>query len=124
MIIAIRKNEVYINYAERFTDGEITQAPYNYTLHEVGDIPFDCVYADFDKINDFYVFNKDKYEKRKGINKQTLYKEKIIELIRLKYDADDELALLHQKEENADEYAAYLVYRQECKDKAKAEIFG
>ncbi len=52
------------------------------------------------------------------------YKNRIIQLIRLRYDENDELALIHQKEQQADEYAAYLAYRQECKDKAKAEIYG
>lgn len=121
MIIAIRKNEVYINYAERFTDGEITQAPYNYTLQEVGDIPFDCVYADFDKINDFYVFNKDKYEKRKGINKQTLYEGEVVRLIRQKYSINDEFKVHREKDENPEQYEAYKAYVLNCKTQAKAK---
>lgn len=67
MKIAIRENEVYINYAKRFTDEQIQEEPYNYTIHEVGTIPEDCIYTDFDYIGERYVFNSAKYAQRKAI---------------------------------------------------------
>lgn len=67
MKIAVRKNEVYINYEKRFTDEQIQEEPYNYTIHEVGEVPADCMYTDFDYIGERYVFNFAKYAHRKAI---------------------------------------------------------
>lgn len=67
MKIAIRKNEIYRDYAKRFTDSQIQSAPYNYKLVEVGNVPEDCAYSDFDIVDNIYVFNQSKYNKRKNI---------------------------------------------------------
>ena len=67
MKIAIRDNEVYRDYAERFTDSVIQSAPYNYKVVEVGTIPEDCIYTDFDYLGEIYVFNSAKYAQRKAI---------------------------------------------------------
>ena len=50
------------------------------------------------------------------------YKARVISLIRARYDADDEIALLRQRDTKPDEYAAYNAYVEQCKAEARAEI--
>ena len=47
------------------------------------------------------------------------YKEKIVELIRERYDMDDELAILRQRDEKPEEFAEYNAFVEECKEQAK-----
>ena len=57
-------------------------------------------------------------------NKLIRNRDKLISsLIRLRYSIDDELALLRQKEEKADEYAIYFAYAESAK-KFTSEIFA
>ena len=51
-----------------------------------------------------------------------LYPKLVSELIRRKYDTEDELAILRQKDEKPDEFAAYYAYAEECKAEARAEL--
>lgn len=57
-------------------------------------------------------------EKKKYFPKKT-YAQLVSEYIRRKYSIDDELAILRQKEEKPDEYAAYYAYAEECKARAR-----
>lgn len=50
---------------------------------------------------------------------QTEYKNKVVELIRGKYDSDDETAVLRQRDTKPEEFAAYNEFAEECKRKAK-----
>lgn len=56
------------------------------------------------------------------------YKQKVIELIRKRYSADDEFALINNimdvnsTQRQKSEYAEYQAYREECKIKAKEEL--
>lgn len=52
------------------------------------------------------------------------YKKRIIGLIRERYDANDELAILRQVDTKPQDYADYNAYCEECKAKAKKEIYG
>lgn len=56
--------------------------------------------------------------------KEQQYKWRVIELIRQRYDADDEMALLRQRETKAEEFAAYNTYCEDCKAQAYQEIYG
>lgn len=47
------------------------------------------------------------------------YKESTVALIRQRYDADDELAILRQKGEKPEEFAEYFSYVESCKLEAK-----
>lgn len=47
------------------------------------------------------------------------YKEKIVTLIREKYDLDDECAILRQRYTKPDEFAEYNTYVEQCKLTAK-----
>lgn len=50
------------------------------------------------------------------------YKAKIVELIRRRYDQDDECGILRQRDTKPDEFAAYNAYVEQCKADAPAAI--
>lgn len=47
------------------------------------------------------------------------YKAKIVELIRRRYDQDDETGILRQRDSKPDEFAEYNAYVEQCKLMAK-----
>ena len=51
-----------------------------------------------------------------------LRKQLIVAEIRKEYDADDELAILRQKEEKPEEYMAYFNYVEDCKNRVDEYI--
>lgn len=50
------------------------------------------------------------------------YEQVVEDLIRIRYTANSEFAILRQKEVKQDEYTAYYVYCEECKSYAKQLI--
>ena len=52
-------------------------------------------------------------------DKQASYGELVEQLIRKKYSLSAELAILRQRDEKPDEFAAYNVYAEQCKQKVK-----
>lgn len=50
------------------------------------------------------------------------YEERVVKLIRERYDLDAELALLRQRDSKPEEFAEYNAYCEECKRKAKEEV--
>lgn len=58
-------------------------------------------------------------EENKKYFETKTYAQRVSEYIREKYSIDDELAILRQKDEKPEEYAAYYAYAEECKAKAK-----
>ena len=52
-----------------------------------------------------------------------LYPKLVAELIRRKYDIEDELAIMRQKEDKPEEFAAYYSYAEACKIEAR-DILG
>ena len=61
---------------------------------------------------------------KKCIGAEKIYSIRVDELIREKYSLSNELAILRQKDIKPEEWKAYNVYCEECKRKAKAEIFN
>ena len=59
-----------------------------------------------------------------NISKDKLYGARVSELIRERYSLDAELAILRQRDEKPDEYQAYFAFCEECKARAKAEIYN
>ena len=59
-----------------------------------------------------------------NISKDKLYGARVSELIRERYSLDAELAILRQRDEKPDEYQAYFAFCEECKSRAKAEIYN
>lgn len=56
--------------------------------------------------------------------KEQQYKWRVVELIRERYDSDDETALLRQRDTKTEEFAAYNAYCEQCKTQAHQEIYG
>lgn len=52
------------------------------------------------------------------------YESKVNELIRAKYTLSQELSTIRQQTDKPDEYAEYYAYCEQCKQTAKAEIYG
>ncbi len=59
-----------------------------------------------------------------NISKDKLYGTRVSELIRERYSLDAELAILRQRDEKPDEYQAYFAFCEECKAKARKEIYN
>lgn len=59
-----------------------------------------------------------------NISKDKLYGARVSELIRELYSLDAELAILRQRDEKPDEYQAYFTFCENCKSRAKAEIYN
>ncbi|MBQ0113736.1 MAG: hypothetical protein KBT03_11460 [Bacteroidales bacterium] len=53
-----------------------------------------------------------------------LYSDRIVELIRLKYSINAELAIQRQRETKVEDFEEYNAYVEECKVKAYKEIYG
>ena len=140
MIIAIRKEpngslyidkEIYsrtqevqdengnIEVVPMFTDEELSQPPYNYTKVEIDDVYLDCQAGDFDED---LTFNVDKYNARKQVLANDEYENKIVALIRKKYNINQELAILRQREVKPQEFAEYNEYVEQCKEQVKNEL--
>ena len=58
------------------------------------------------------------------ISPEEQYRQRIIDLIRLKYSIDDELAIQRQRDTKPDEFEAYNAYVEYCKEAARKEIYG
>lgn len=50
------------------------------------------------------------------------YEARVVELIRIRYSVDDELAILRQRDTKPDEFAEYNDYCEQCKAQAKEEL--
>lgn len=60
----------------------------------------------------------------KNISKDKLYANLVSKLIRERYSVDDEMAILRQKETKPEEWKEYNSYCEDCKARAKEEIYG
>ena len=125
MKIAIRKEEngnIYIDkniYSRKqFSDEELAQPPYNYTKVDIDDKYADCVASDF---NEDLSFSIDKYKSRKETEAKIEYENKIVALIRKKYNVNQELAILRQRDTKPQEFAEYNEYVEQCKRQIKNE---
>ena len=99
-----------------FTDETLAQPPYNYTKVEIDDKYSDCQASDF---NDDLSFNVDKYNARKQKQDNDEYENKIVALIRQKYNVNQELAILRQRDTKPEEYQEYYNYVEQCKKQVK-----
>ena len=60
----------------------------------------------------------------KNISKDKLYANLVSKLIRERYSVDDEIAILRQKETKPEEWKEYNAFCEECKARAKKEIYN
>lgn len=52
------------------------------------------------------------------------YKARVVALVRERYDADDETAILRQRDSKPQEFAEYYAYVEGCKARARAELIA
>lgn len=128
MKLAIRNNEIFINYNKRFSDGEITAEPYNYQIVLVpDDIDLSVIaYSDFDSLDGKYSFNTSKFNLRIQAEKEkeTIYnyKTQIDELIREKYSINDEIAILRQRDTKSKEFNEYFEFVENIKQRVRMNL--
>ena len=53
-----------------------------------------------------------------------LYAQVVSDMIRERYSVNTELAILRQRDTKPEEFATYNEYAEECKAKARREIYG
>ena len=102
-----------------FSDEELAQPPYNYTKVEIDDKYSDCQASDF---NDDLTFSIEKYNARKQKQDNDEYENKVVALIRQKYNINQELAILRQRDAKPQEYQEYYDYVEQCKKQVKNEL--
>ena len=102
-----------------FSDETLSQPPYNYTKVEIDDKYSDCQASDF---NDDLTFNVEKYNVRKQKQDNDEYENKVVALIRKKYNVNQELAILRQIDPKPEEFAEYNDYVEQCKRQVKNEL--
>ena len=98
---------------------DLVKPPYNYKIVEIDDKYADCVISDF---NQDLSFSIDKYKSRKETEAKIEYENKIVTLIRKKYNTNQELAILRQRDTKPEEFAEYHKYVEQCKAQVKNEI--
>ena len=99
-----------------FTYETLSKPPYNYTKVEIDDIYSDCKASDF---NEDLTFNVEKYNARKQKQDNDEYENKVVALIRKKYNINQELAILRQRDAKPLEYKEYYEYVEQCKKQVK-----
>ena len=99
-----------------FSEKELSKPPYNYTKVEIDDVYSDCQASDF---NDDLTFSIEKYNARKQKQDNDEYENKIVALIRKKYNINQELAILRQRDTKPLEYQEYYDYVEQCKKQVK-----
>ena len=95
---------------------DLVKPPYNYKIVEIDDKYADCVASDF---NQDLSFSIDKYKSRKETEAKIEYENRIVTLIRKKYNVNQELAILRQRDTKPQEFAEYNEYVEQCKEQVK-----
>ena len=115
----VRDENGNITIQPLFTDETLSQPPYNYTKVEIDDKYSDCQASDF---NDDLTFSIKKYNARKQKQDNDEYENKVVALIRQKYNVNQELAILRQRDTKPIEYQEYYDYVEQCKEQVKNEL--
>lgn len=91
-------------------------------VREVIDVPYSPAKEAWDEYENIKVYIPYSEEELKRMQSQRY--EKTVEMnIREKYSLSQELAILRQRDSKSDEYAEYNAYCEECKVKAKREVY-
>lgn len=104
-----------------FADEQLSQPPYNYTKVEIDDKYSDCISSDF---NEDLTFSVEKYNTRKQKENEANYENLIVSKIRQRYNVNQELAILRQRDTKPDEFAEYNEYVEQCKAEVKSEVLN
>lgn len=127
MHIAIRQEpngSLYMDkyFFNRYNDSDLNR--YGYTKVSVKDECFDDF--ELDDFNNDLTFNEEKYNARikKQQQEKTVaeYENAIVNKIRKKYNLNQELAILRQKDSKPEEFYEYNNYVELCKAEVKAKF--
>lgn len=119
--IAIRNQEIFARYADRFDDATITAPPYNFTLVPIDDdVDPDTVrIEDFTVTPDGTVWDRARYDQRVAEktkqDKRARYHACIQQKIRSRYSLDEELAILRKRDSDPIAFRMYNAYCEQCK---------
>ena len=119
MKICIKENEFNPSLLYQKWCSEKTAIKMGYTIVEVDEKYADCCFEDF---NNDLTFNIEKYNARKQKENENEYENKIVSLIRQRYNINQELAILRQRDTKPLEYQEYFDYVETCKAKVKGEL--
>ena len=89
-------------------------------IKETPAVPAKDAYDEYEDIQVYIPYTAEELAERK----QQKYENRVVELLRKKYSLNQELAILRQRDEKPEEYAAYSAYAEQCKATAKTEILG
>lgn len=73
-------------------------------------------------VKNVQLLSAEDYKRLPADKRQAYYGELVERLIRRKYTVSAELAILRQKDEKPDEFAAYNAYAEQCKAEAKEAL--
>lgn len=119
MKICIKENEFNPSLLYQKWCSEEVAIGMGYTIVEVEEQYKDCCFDDF---NEDMTFSIEKYNARKQKENENDYENKIVRLIRQKYNINQELAILRQRDTKVEEYQEYFDYVEECKARVKSEL--
>jgi hypothetical protein len=121
MKICIKENEFNpsLLYQDWCTEEKALQM--GYTIVNIDDKYSDCHFEDF---NEDLTFSLEKYQVRKQKENENDYENKVVQLVRQKYNINQELAILRQRDSKPLEYQQYFDYVETCKSKAKMEVLN
>lgn len=120
MKICIKENEFNpsLLYQDWCTEENALQM--GYKIVDIDDKYSDCHFEDFDE--DF-TFSLEKYQTRKQKEYDVAYETEIVSLIRQRYNINQELAILRQRDTKPEEYQEYFDYVEQCKAEVKNEYY-
>lgn len=110
----IEVDGVYYEVVKEFPNGGMTVEE----IEETPGVPKQEAYDEYEEIFVFVPYTEEELEKQ-NLDK---YENRVVELLREKYSLNQELAILRQRDEKPEEYAAYNEYAEACKTKAKIEL--
>lgn len=87
-------------------------------IYETPAVPAKEAYDEYEDIKVYVPYTEEELAKQK----QEEYENYVVELLREKYSLNQELAILRQRDDKPEEYAAYNAYAEECKATAKTEL--
>lgn len=116
MKICIKENEFNPTLLYQPWCSEKMAINMGYTIVELDEQYKDCCFDDF---NEDLTFSVEKYNARKQKEILNNYENMLISKIRKRYNMNQELAILRQKDTKPEEYQEYFDYVERCKQEAK-----
>ena len=119
MKICIKENEFNPSLLYQDWCTEELAIQMGYKIVEVINAYSDCCFEDFDENLNFSI---SKYNTRKEKENEINYENEVVALIRQRYNINQELAILRQRDTKPLEYQEYFDYVETCKLKAKGVL--